>query len=805
MSKELQLTKISVFSQIENNFYNEQINGLINLSSPGPLYFEDLEKTLESGNKIFDLQITAFADNTTDLRKVQRVKQWDSNAPALDKTQLKKEIAEKVEESKLNLVTYFKNTDFTSEVDINALKKNLFNCAILAGYHTYSEEQVIRNDDYSFYDWMKDYGKQSYNMIVSNTISLLQDFKNSFKTQKYFDELYSGDFLDSIFFLFPNWSGTDIIKEYLEEPWVRFGYEYSQSFWLNSILKKQLGFERLNNKFTLEYISSYCSDITDAYITLLRSSSISNIPEEFYNNIPDTDLSKDPLYKNYFEQLEQGIAQPQYIALLSAKYILKDFCCKSIEKFITTELKDIKDLLFWDILNNYDIAIETLIYSGEDMPADLEAIPQVNDEVVDQRKDDIRKGARTRRTNSYSISDYFWLPEYGNLSLSKINPEDFPYLKIYEFQPDAAVPRKYFLEAGAAVATDLAKGIGKVVGEKLANSNPLNAGDIERFGGSKNKFFNLAKKFLNTDSAKAIGTVGGYFGGRALVNTELYDPDNKTPLSIDWVKDILPGKWVGYYEIPFLRNSFIQSKSRSAWKMGNALGGENGSNNSTLTAIQDMGQLNVQEIPTWSFNNAETSAGIDWEVSFFLINDTIYNIKRNLNFLLSFAAGSFWVQITEGMQKAAGFGGMYHCPNLYRIECPGRFIQLFSALDVSIEYYGKITKYSPSDAQEIFNSTKWVGAYTGNRQCFIPAAYKIDISSKSLQPNCFNIQYGYLNTGPGILGITRGETESGNARIGKKPLTSIDEVEERFDNLINDLKKKSDEEKPIESRNVKKE
>ena len=113
---------------------------------------------------------------------------------------------------------------------------------------------------------------------------------------------------------------------------------------------------------------------------------------------------------------------------------------------------------------------------------------------------------------------------------------------------------------------------------------------------------------------------------------------------------------------------------------------------------------------------------------------------------MSFAAGSYWLQIN---------GYQYHCPNLYRVECPGRFFELYTSLDISIQYYGKTRKILKNDAK-IFDESgsykfKLFNELLDNNQLFIPEAYEVKIDSKSLQPNAFNIQYNYFIRGASSL------------------------------------------------------
>jgi hypothetical protein len=232
--------------------------------------------------------------------------------------------------------------------------------------------------------------------------------------------------------------------------------------------------------------------------------------------------------------------------------------------------------------------------------------------------------------------------------------------------------------------------------------------------------------------------------GAAVVNSKIdsvnknSEERNKRVLGVDWIKNKLPGKWVGRYEIPFFNNSFMKTKTKDSWSMGNAMAD---ASDGVVGAIRDGLQLNVQDVPVWNFNN-DQQEGINWSTSFFLVNDNIGNVKKNISFLMSFIAGSYWVQLD---------GSTYHCPNLYRVECPGRFFELYTSLDIQVQYYGKTRKLLKNDvSNNLFDNTyrfKLCHELLNNNQLFIPEAYEVKIDSKSLQPNAFNIQYNYFING----------------------------------------------------------
>lgn len=354
----------------------------------------------------------------------------------------------------------------------------------------------------------------------------------------------------------------------------------------------------------------------------------------------------------------------------------------------------------------------------------------VNDNVAaSQIQSDLRQPARYfNKINSISLTDYNWGPVY-NLEHTKIDPNSFSRLILWEFQPAAVTPTKVLVAAAEQLgANAVGKYIEKTTGtEKVAQ-------------GMKSSIPDKVKNFIGKNDKSVIAATR--LAGSLAVNTELDSlmTDSKKEekvLGVDWIKYKLPGKWVGRYEIPFFNNSFMKTKTKDSWSMGNNALSEAGN---IVGAVRDGLQMNVQDVPVWDFNK-DSQEGINWSTSFFLINDNIGNVKKNISFLMSFAAGSYWLQIN---------GYQYHCPNLYRVECPGRFFELYTSLDIQVQYYGKTRKLLKSEAGKIFDENykfKLFNELLKNNQLFIPEAYEIKIDSKSLQPNAFNIQYNYFING----------------------------------------------------------
>lgn len=307
---------------------------------------------------------------------------------------------------------------------------------------------------------------------------------------------------------------------------------------------------------------------------------------------------------------------------------------------------------------------------------------------------DLRIDMRNKATGDsnsncvYYLSDYNWSMNEKALNKMGLKPADFPYIRVYELQPDRRVSFK-------KIADNIAGVVDQASNWLLGTAGTIVTALVNKLGAT-------------TTEAQAYSS-----------NTK-------------WVDDLLAGDWVGQYDIPYFGNDFFKSSGSSGWSMGNLLEKSDFLKNS-LT-------MNVQDIPTWQYTPGE---GQTLTCPIVLVNETIEDFIKNLKFLYSFTMGSFWLQ--ESFLR-------YRSPNLYRLICPGRFVYLYAALDVSAEYLGKIKRYSTADAKRFFGEDdsafenfKPLKRYiTGMDTCNIPEAFKVSATFKNLTPNAFNIINGYM-------------------------------------------------------------
>lgn len=357
------------------------------------------------------------------------------------------------------------------------------------------------------------------------------------------------------------------------------------------------------------------------------------------------------------------------------------------------------------------IADNLLVVHKEELNEIVENIELTGDEALDTRNrrlaqrqqlsseyntsdKDLRIDMRNKATGDsnsncvYYLSDYNWSMNEKALNKMGLKPTDFPYIRVYELQPDRRVSFK-------KIADNIAGVVDQASNWLLGTTGTIVTALVNKFGAT-------------TTEAQAYSS-----------NTK-------------WVDDLLAGDWVGQYDIPYFGNDFFKSTGSSGWSMGNLLEKSDFLKNS-LT-------MNVQDIPTWQYTPGE---GQTITCPIVLVNETIEDFIKNLKFLYSFTMGSFWLQ--ESFLR-------YRSPNLYRLICPGRFVYLYAALDVSAEYLGKIKRYSTTDAKRFFGEDdskfenfKPLKRYiTGMDTCNIPEAFKVSATFKNLTPNAFNIINGYM-------------------------------------------------------------
>lgn len=322
---------------------------------------------------------------------------------------------------------------------------------------------------------------------------------------------------------------------------------------------------------------------------------------------------------------------------------------------------------------------------------------------ADLTENDIRKIMRKKGNSIWYLDDYNWSVDMVNLSKLGNSIEDFQKLTIYEFQPDKQISYRRLVETGLQISKDL---LTNLAGKKI--------------GGEVIK--------------KALETLG------VVVTNEFTDDiaDNADYASnIEWISNLLSGWWVGQYNVPYFGKDFLAADTTDTWSIGNLLSKEE-------YLVNDL-TLNVQDIPTWKYNPGK---GKQISTTLFLLNEDIESMIKNLQFLFTITAGSWWVQTS---------GWFYRMPNLYRVICPGRFVMLYASMASRVEFAGKIRKFSANDAQKIFGGTDEANYEAFKlfaskpEACNIPEAYKLTLTLNDITPQAFNVVANYFTDAESML------------------------------------------------------
>ena len=377
---------------------------------------------------------------------------------------------------------------------------------------------------------------------------------------------------------------------------------------------------------------------------------------------------------------------------------------------------------------------------------------------------DLRAKMRSgHANNTFYLDDYNWgLNEKDSFEKMQYDVNSFPYIRLYELQVDLQISYK-----------------------KILNTVKENAGgflnritDNEVFRGimSSSVWLGSGAKLVKTgkdaalaarDVASSGGLAGTYVGN--LVTSNSIDAEGAS--KINNLANAIGGDWVGQYDVPFFANSFLKADSKESWSMGT--GDNDALNRKDNLLIQNGFNLNAQEMPEWKFSQGAT---LDWTNTFYLVNDNIDNFFRNFEFLIALTAGNYWVQSSgDGLvgkamswiSSALTFGQTnqvyyYRPPNLFRIYSPGRFLMLFAALSIDVNFIGKTKYYSPLEMSNLVKGNSSMEAFK-SQGFHMPEAFEIKMVVKDLTPQCFNIVAGFYHNESGII-----PNLSSNRRLERK-------------------------------------
>jgi hypothetical protein len=340
---------------------------------------------------------------------------------------------------------------------------------------------------------------------------------------------------------------------------------------------------------------------------------------------------------------------------------------------------------------------------------------------------DLRAKMRSgHANNTFYLDDYNWgLNEKDSFEKMQYDVNSFPYIRLYELQVDLQISYKKILNT--------------------AKQNTV--GYLERITNNA--------VFKEITSSSVFNLVGTYVGN--MITSNSIDAEGAS--KINNLANAIGGDWVGQYDVPFFANSFLKADSKESWSMGT--GDNDALNRAENLLIQNGFNLNAQEMPEWKFSQG---AALDWTNTFYLVNDNIDNFFRNFEFLMALTAGNYWVQssgdglvgkVMSYISSALAFNQTnqvyyYRPPNLFRIYSPGRFLMLFAALSIDVNFIGKTKYYSPLEMSNLVKGNSSMEAFK-SQGFHMPEAFEIKMVVKDLTPQCFNIVAGFYHNESGVI------------------------------------------------------
>jgi len=350
---------------------------------------------------------------------------------------------------------------------------------------------------------------------------------------------------------------------------------------------------------------------------------------------------------------------------------------------------------------------------------------------------------------SFKRDDFYWFSkEQKNSNL--VNDEDYknvPYLIINEFQPDYAVNMGDLSDFYWKTAGGLAKEGANLLG---ATAGALAGVKVGGFGLGDN-MTKLASSVVGGGAATVVAatenvaSTGLRIGGEQKVNDIISNVEsagndpNKNPLLLDnpinFVRNMISGKYIKKFIVPYFGEDYIHA-SGDGWKSS---GMEKVIGPTLKKWISNAMPMEFPGVPEWSNENGGNDCP-EIKVEIDLFNTDIDSASKNFIFLNAITAGAYWLQI-DRIQKS---------PNLYTIECPGRFYYYYCKLNLDIKTYGK-NRIVSEEIKTFIKENSFVG-----RDFFIPDVWHVTMSLKSLMPNNFNMYVAYaLNKLDNItVGIT---------------------------------------------------
>lgn len=195
---------------------------------------------------------------------------------------------------------------------------------------------------------------------------------------------------------------------------------------------------------------------------------------------------------------------------------------------------------------------------------------------------------------------------------------------------------------------------------------------------------------------------------------------------------------------------YLKATYSKNWTIGDSGGffGEAIAGNGSDKIGTKMLGIDFPSNPKFAAKMDETKGEI--KTSFYLLNNNNNNLIKNFKFLNAIYAGAQWLHLP---------GNFIRCPNVYHVQCPGRFQIYWAALDITVTFAGKLRK-NVSVSKELQKYTRSV-----DEDMLWPDAWKVDAVIRDLTPNNFNLYAEYY-----LNGVKANELASLEYQIGVKDI-----------------------------------
>jgi len=239
------------------------------------------------------------------------------------------------------------------------------------------------------------------------------------------------------------------------------------------------------------------------------------------------------------------------------------------------------------------------------------------------------------------------------------------------------------------------------------------------------------------------------------------DQQQSQDKTIARIKQIISGRYLGYYEIPFKGDLlFLNADGTSGWNYA-------GQKNSVISKVQSFMSkalpFDIDTIQMWNAPNDIEKQTI--KVTLDLYNDNLDNLIKNFKYIHTLASGAFWLK--DGFTTIA--------PNVYNVHFPGHFRYYYCAMTISVSNSGNKRKLTEDGFARFNNVCHTADVF---KDTFFPDVYSLNITFTSLIPNNFNVYLDYYLKGQNDAEIKVGTKTSDSA------FNQINNVATKVKNLL---------------------